>query len=129
MENEILLATSDGFYYEGIPSTGSYSSSTTKAKDISVEQDMDGTLKQIGSAIIISQIIIVTLAVMCIIKGILNSINNKKIVGLENDLSEESVTGEFSKRKITAPYFVSSIVLFVIYGIINIIKGFFINLL
>lgn len=124
IENEVLYATSDGFYYDGVPSKGSYTSSSAKTEKTILEKDQEVIFEQIGSTVIIIQILIISLAVISILKGVLNSMNNKKIVGGENNLSDKN-----TKIKSTTPYYIFSIILFVIYGVTNIIKGFIINFL
>ena len=128
-ENEILFATADGFYYDGIPSQGSYTTSTSTAEDYASTQNTENVFKQIGTALIVSQIVIVTLAVICIIKGLLNSINNKKIEGAESDLSGETENSGNVHKKATIPYYIFAIILLMGYGIINVIKGFFTNII
>lgn len=125
IENEVLLATSDGFYYDGVPSQGSYTPSTSATEGYTVEPNTEEVFKQIGSVLVVSQIVIVTLAVICIIKGLLNSINNKKIEGTEEDLSGESLNSRNMRKKATVPYYIFSIILFVGYGIINVITNMF----
>lgn len=124
---EILLA-SDGFYYQGTPSQSSYSA-TTKATEgyASAEIAEEYAFRNIESALVISQIVVITLAVICIIKGILNSKNNKKIAAEESDLSSESLEQNVH-QKATVPYFALSMILFIAYGVMNIVKGFVENL-
>lgn len=125
MENGILFATSDGFYYDGVPSQGSYTPSTSTTQEYTLTQNTDDVFKQIGTALIVSQIVIVSLAVLCIVKGLINSINNKKIENGENDLSGESANTENMRKKTTIPYYIFAIILFMGYGIINVITNFF----
>lgn len=124
---EILLA-SDGFYYQGTPSQGYYSA-TTKVTEgyASVDNTEEYAFRKIESNLVISQIVVVTLAVICIIKGLLNSKNNKKIATEESDLSGEGLD-QNGHPKATVPYFAVAMILFIAYGVMNVIKGFLENL-
>ncbi len=124
-ENEVLFATSDGFYYDGIPSQGSYTTSAPTAEEYALAQNTVEVFKQIETVLVVSQTVVVTLAVICIIKGLLNSINNKKIEGVESDLSGDSENNGTVRRKATIQYYIFGIILFLGYGIINVITNIF----
>ena len=128
IEKEILLA-SDGFYYDGVPRQGSYTLVTPNTDEYVVSKDTDLMFKEIEAILIFSQVIVVSIAVICILKGLINSINNKKISSSKNDLNAESNITENTPPKATLPYYIISIIFFVGYGIINIIRGFITNIM
>lgn len=76
-ENEFLIATSDGFYYEGVPSTGSYTSSK-KADDYIPSKVTEDVFRKVETGIIIVQVLIVILCLVCFFKGVLNFRKNKE---------------------------------------------------
>lgn len=119
MENEELYATSDGFYYEGSPAQGSYTSSSTKYESSLFEQNGKITLNQIEKTLGIAQVLVMILTIICIIRGMSYSKNSKKIIDEDNVFKDIN-----TKKKHINPYYIFSIVLLVVFGIVNIIKGF-----
>lgn len=88
MENEILLATSDGFYYEGVPSTSSIK--TTKKPSLEDAMMYSNSTNDVSTATRIAiekinvgvgavRIILMLVALLLVIKGSLNLIKNKNI--------------------------------------------------
>lgn len=141
MENEILLATNNEFYYDGVPSSSSYKSSsvntgTTQAfASSNCIEDTSGAseyiFKTVGKVLTGTQVVMIILAVFCIFKGLSNmnknKINNDELSGTEDELYGDEVylrNDGRVRKKATLSYFVFSLMLFFGCGIINIIKNF-----
>lgn len=117
MENEILLATSDGFYYQGTPSQGSYTTSkdTTTSAYTSYEES-DEILNKIEGAIGISQTILLVIILICCIKGIMSQQKSKKV--------EMEVVEEEKSSNVYISYYIFAVIFSVAYGCLEIIEGF-----
>lgn len=121
MEKEVLLATSDGFYYDGTPSQGSYSTSkdvtdTITSAYTSYEED-DEVLNKIEGTLVLSQTIILVIVLIFFIKGIMSQRKSKKE---EIELVEKETKS--SKKYLL--YYICAVFFIIGYGCIEIIKGF-----
>lgn len=121
MENEVLLATRDGFYYDGTPNQGSYSASKDVTDTItSVSTSSDETeeiLNKIEGTLVLSQTIILVIVLIFFIKGIMNQRKSKKE---EIELVAEKT--KVSKKYLL--YYICAIFFTIGFGCIEIIKGF-----
>ena len=121
MEKELLLATSDGFYYDGTPNKGSYSASKdvtdtiTSASTSSAESEE--ILNKIEGVLVLSQTIILVIVLIFFIKGIMSQRKCKKE---EIELVAEKT--KVSKKYLL--YYICAIFFTIGYGCIEIIKGF-----
>ena len=82
MENELLLATSDGFYYDGTPNQGSYTESkdvktTTTSAYTSYEENND-VFDKFGDILGFTEGVIGILAVICLFKSVSVLLKNRK---------------------------------------------------
>lgn len=121
MENEVLLATSDGFYYDGTPSKGSYSTSKDVTDTITSvspsSAESDEILNKIEGTLVFSQTIILVIILIFLIKGIMSQRKSKK--------EEIELVGErtaASKKYLL--YYICAVFFTIVYGCIEIIKGF-----
>lgn len=118
MENELLLATSDGFYYQGTPSQGSY----TASKDITTSsytsyEETDEIFNKIEGVLVLTQTILLVIVLIFFVKGIMNQRKSKKE-------EIELVAEETKVSKTYLIYYIFAVVFAIGYGCIEIIKGF-----
>ena len=128
MENDFLLATSDEFYYDGMPKSNFSFTTVTNTEVIS---DAPITINEtIGAAITIVQIVGAFIAIILWIIGIKNIIQNNitsknkidekyELSGDKDNLNEEKI-----KKKPTVRYFIFGIILYMVSGIFQITKNF-----
>ena len=133
MEKEMLLATNDDFYYDGVPSEFSYDSSSILESGYS-ESCLETTGAKpsyntiYNASIQLMQLLLIILAGICIIKGIYNIIKNKKIK--QESLMKEKEGNVIIenpkkvKKKAVIIYFIFSFLLGVAYMVLETIKTF-----
>ncbi|MBR3614821.1 MAG: hypothetical protein IKL55_06555 [Clostridia bacterium] len=125
MENEILLATSDGFYYKGTPSgeisfgstKDSYSTSETIGKNTGLNSQ--GINRVIMSMFDVVPVVLIIIGILYFFKGISNIKNNRKKSELfSEDLSENLHSDGSSPingiKKGPFRYFIISVVVLII---------------
>lgn len=138
IENEFLIAANgEGFYYQGVPSTGTVIREETEtdfSETTCVVDDTSGVavyiLRTVGYALTITQLIMCVVGILCIFKGMSNIRKNKEIEDIDNGLNgDDPLNQGNAKKKATIPYFVFSAMLLFGCGIINILKNFATNLM
>lgn len=135
MENETFVEVSneeliENLYSENISANDSYEAVYIDSyKDNSIPVSCS-FYKKITTALTIVQMVSIVVAVLCILKGILNIQKNKLIKNVDTNKNEipdvtlNSKNNEGQRKKATVRYFIFSAMLLFIYFIINIVKQF-----
>ena len=114
---------SEEFNYQGVPQTSSYETSY-------LADDSSGAAAHInelvGNVLIGIQLISVVLGTICVIKGILNIIKNRKLKAenKENEVLSNEDSEKKIRQKAVVPYFISSAALFFVNLMLSVVTNF-----
>ena len=127
-ENENLYLAATGIYYKGVPETSFKTSEesyegVSRSPEVSLgEPSILGC--NINKVLYITRIIFIIIAILCVLKGIVNFINNRKLANNKEDLLDGLEDDQETKIKPVNGYFIASAVLGIFAFMINIVNNF-----